>query len=454
MIALDDLITWINSNSSPGILLAIGVLSILESLAFVGILVPGIAILATLSWFAGQQALSLPFMLLSGFIGAVIGDWLSYLLGRYASHWISRLPIIKRHPNWLTEGQRFFARYGGRSIFLGRFVGPIRAVIPFVAGSCSMPPRRFLAFNLLSAACWAPVSLLPAYWLGQQAEKLQMNWNIWLQLIALLLFVAVLFQATHHQLEPGNWLYRYLHPFAKHPHRYLRTRLFAFSMLTILFTCIGIRIFYGLPSWEYEVFQQMQHLPEHLLSTITLSTLPGDSFFLALGSASTALMLWLYRYRPAALCFIAIVAATMAINVLLKLLVDWPRPALGQQLYESASFPSGHAAGSAALLAGWAVLLAHKYEARIKRRIYLAAFALIAPVALSRVLLGVHWPLDVLAGCAEGLFFATLLRWQMAQQKGYAQPTAFRCWLGTGIVVLSLGYALWRLPTALSFYNG
>ena len=454
MIALDDLITWINSNSSLGILLAIGVLSMLESLAFVGILVPGIAILATLSWFAGQQALSLPFMLLSGFIGAVIGDWLSYLLGRYASHWISTLPIIKRHPNWLTEGQRFFARYGGRSIFLGRFVGPIRAVIPFVAGSCAMPPQRFLFFNLLSAACWAPVSLLPAYWLGQQAEELQMTWNIWLQLIALLMFVAVLFQAAHHQLEPGNWLYRYLHPFAEHPHRQLRTRLFATSMLATLLACIGVRLYWALPSWEHSTFERMQSLPEHLLPTITLSTLPGDGLFLALGSLSTALLLWFYRHRSAALCFVGTVAATMAINTLLKLLFDWPRPAIGLQLYESASFPSGHAAGAAALLAGWAVLMAHKYEARTKRRIYLVTFALIAPVALSRVLLGVHWPLDVVAGSAVGLFFAALLRWQMDQEGNYTQPKAFRYWLGAGIMVLSLGYALWRLPAAISFYAG
>lgn len=451
MIALDDLITWINS--SFGILFAIGILSLLESLAFVGILVPGIAILATLSWFAGQQALSLPWMLLSGFIGAVIGDWLSYLLGRYASHWISALPIIKRHPNWLTEGQTFFVRYGGRSIFLGRFIGPIRAVIPFVAGSCAMPPQRFLTFNLLSAACWAPVSLLPAYWLGQQAEALQMSWNIWLQLITLLMFVAVLFQAVHQQLEPGNWLYRYLHPFAEHPHRQLRTRLFAASMLTILLTCIGVRIYSALPSWEYSTFQRVQNLPEHLFPAITLSTLPGDGLFLALGSLSTSLLLWFYRQRSAALCFIGIVTATMTINTLLKLLFDWPRPALGQHLYESASFPSGHAAGAAALLAGWAVLMAHKLEARKKRRIYLTAFALIAPVALSRVLLGVHWPLDVVAGSAVGLFFAALLRWQMDRETDYAQPTAFRYWLGIEIVVLSLGYVCWRLPTAISFYT-
>ncbi|MDI3323832.1 phosphatase PAP2 family protein [Pontibacterium granulatum] len=451
---MDDLITWINSNSSLGILLAIGALSMLESLAFVGILVPGIALLATLSWFAGQQALPLPFMLLSGFIGAVIGDWLSYLLGRYASHWISTLAIIKRHPNWLTEGQTFFSRYGGRSIFLGRFIGPIRAVTPFVAGSCAMPPRRFLAFNLLSAACWAPVSLLPAYWLGQQAEELQMSWNIWLQLVALLMFVAVLFQAAHHQLEPGNWLYRYLHPLAEHPHRQLRTQLFATCMLTVLLACIGVRSFSALPAWEQDTFQRMQNLPEHFFPAITLSTLPGDGLFLALGSLSTVLLLWLCRQRSTALGFVSTVAATMAINTLLKLLFDWPRPALGQHLYESASFPSGHAAGAAALLAGWAVLMAHRYEARTKRRIYLGAFALIAPVALSRVLLGVHWPLDVIAGSAVGLFFATLLRWQMDREVVDSPiPTAFRYWLGAEIVVLFLGYAWWRLPAAIIFYT-
>ena len=65
---------------------------------------------------------------------------------------------------------RFFEKYGGKSVAFGRFVGPMRAVIPLVAGMMGMPTGRFLAANILSAIVWAPVYLLPGIVFGASLE--------------------------------------------------------------------------------------------------------------------------------------------------------------------------------------------------------------------------------------------------------------------------------------------
>ena len=60
----------------------------------------------------------------------------------------------------LQRGMDFFRRYGGASVFIGRFFGPLRAVIPIAAGMMRMPTALFYVANIVSAVVWAPVLLL------------------------------------------------------------------------------------------------------------------------------------------------------------------------------------------------------------------------------------------------------------------------------------------------------
>ncbi len=132
----------------------------------VGIFVPGVVLLFGVTAVAGSGVLGPWTTLAVGFVGAVIGDALSYWIGRYLHDDVRRLGPFARHPQWIDNGERFFERHGGKSIFLGRFVGPIRPFIPMVAGMLDMSWRRFLFTNLISALVWAPAYLLPGYLLG------------------------------------------------------------------------------------------------------------------------------------------------------------------------------------------------------------------------------------------------------------------------------------------------
>ncbi|UAW99165.1 DedA family protein [Halopseudomonas nanhaiensis] len=178
-----DVIAWLSGHTrwlGPAIFL----IALLESLAIAGIVVPGVALLFAAAAMAGSAHLSLAGVLAWAFAGAVCGDMISFALGRIFHQDIRRLGLFRKHPQWIDGGEAFFRRYGVLSVLIGRFVGPIRPVIPLVAGMFDMPTWRFVAINLFSAALWAPAYLLPGYVTGSA-----LNWPVpeffWTQTLAL-----------------------------------------------------------------------------------------------------------------------------------------------------------------------------------------------------------------------------------------------------------------------------
>ncbi|OMH28457.1 DedA family protein [Motiliproteus sp. MSK22-1] len=168
---ISDLIEWLNLHPQF-ITIAIASLAFIESLAMVGIVVPGISLLFATAALAGGANISLVYCLLAAMAGASTGDICSFFLGRYAHPWVLDHWPFKQHPEWVVRGELFFGRYGIYSVVIGRFIGPIRPVLPFVAGMLYMPPPRFIMVNLLSSMAWAPVYVMPGYLVGNSALEL------------------------------------------------------------------------------------------------------------------------------------------------------------------------------------------------------------------------------------------------------------------------------------------
>ena len=105
-------------------------------------------------------------------IGAVHGDTVSIWLGQRYGGGIGRIWPFTRSPELLPNGIRFFARHGGKSVFIGRFFGPVRAVIPLAAGIMRMPRGRFWFANVTSAIVWAPMLLLAGDAVGDVGDSL------------------------------------------------------------------------------------------------------------------------------------------------------------------------------------------------------------------------------------------------------------------------------------------
>lgn len=88
------------------------------------------------------------------------GDAISFWLGLRFGHLVEKHWYFVRHPDLLKLGYTFFDRFGIASVFIGRFFGPVRAVIPLVAGIMEMPVGKFWFANVASAFVWAPALLL------------------------------------------------------------------------------------------------------------------------------------------------------------------------------------------------------------------------------------------------------------------------------------------------------
>ncbi len=143
-----------------------------KSFAFVSLLFPGTSLLIAAG--ALVAAGSLPYfpILAGAVIGAVLGDTVSFWIGHRFGGGIARVWPFTRSPELLTNGIRFFARHGGKSVFIGRFFGPVRAVIPLAAGIMRMPRGRFWFANATSAIVWAPMLLFAGDAVGDVGDRL------------------------------------------------------------------------------------------------------------------------------------------------------------------------------------------------------------------------------------------------------------------------------------------
>lgn len=176
-----------------------------ESFVFVSLLFPGTAIMVAAGLLIPGGTVQL-FPLLSGAIlGAVLGDAVSWWLGKRYGHLLEQRWPLKRHPELLAQGQAFFQRFGVASVFVGRFFGPLRATIPLLAGIGKMHPLAFWLSNICSAVIWAPALLLPGSAVVLLIGSLPMGgfWKLALGAMLLGLFAAAVWM-VHRRWFAGS----------------------------------------------------------------------------------------------------------------------------------------------------------------------------------------------------------------------------------------------------------
>ena len=139
-----------------------------ESIAFVSLVLPFwgilVAIGAVLGAGGGFQYWTI---LIAAAVGAAIGDWVSYWLGRHYDKELRAMWPLKNYPEMMVRGEAFFKDWGPWAIVAARFSGPLRASVPIVAGALKMDQRIFQIANWTSAFLWAAVLLSFGGGLGQ-----------------------------------------------------------------------------------------------------------------------------------------------------------------------------------------------------------------------------------------------------------------------------------------------
>lgn len=164
------------------------VAAFLESLALIGTLIPGSTAMFIAGAFAGTGTLNLGWLFVVAIVAAVAGDGLSYWIGRRYRDSLALMWPFSRYPSILARAQNYFIRHGTRSVILARFIAPLRAVVPIVAGMAGMTPMRFLTMNVISALVWAPAHILPGVVFG---ASLQIAGAVSFRLVVIVLILAL-----------------------------------------------------------------------------------------------------------------------------------------------------------------------------------------------------------------------------------------------------------------------
>lgn len=138
----------------------------LESFCFLSILWPGTAILIGISALLAKSGVEMSIMgpaIIWAAVGGSLGYAVSYWIGLYYKDGIREIWPFNRNPAMVERGQEFFQKWGAIGVFFGHFFGPVRAVIPVVAGMYAVPQWQFQLANVTSAFIWAAGIIAPTY---------------------------------------------------------------------------------------------------------------------------------------------------------------------------------------------------------------------------------------------------------------------------------------------------
>ena len=144
-----------------------------ETALFMDLIIPGETGMVVAGAAAARADVPLATMITAAAVGAIAGDSVSFWVGRrWGMSLIRRWePLRRRLEPRVERSREYFARRGGAAVFLGRFVGAVRGVVPAVAGMSAMPYRRFLPWNVLASIVWTIAVVSAGYVLGRNVEK-------------------------------------------------------------------------------------------------------------------------------------------------------------------------------------------------------------------------------------------------------------------------------------------
>lgn len=423
--SLKPLLDWITAHPHwAG--LAVFAISLSESLAVVGLFVPGVAMMFGIGALVAVGALELWSTLAWAAAGAIVGDGLSYWLGHHYKDRLRDMWPFRKYPALMRRGELFFERHGGKSVLFGRFVGPVRPIIPVVAGMLGMPPARFLAVNVASAVTWAPAYTLPGVVFG---ASLNLASEVASRLAALLVtvlltlwFTVWLVRRIYRVLQPrgGAIMDRLMtwggsHRYTEHlvasvldpQHPELRGLAVLAGLLVLI--AVGVtaatQLTLGptLAGIDNSIFHFMQGLraPWADRLMVMLAELGDRSVSLV---TAAAVMAWLAWQRS----WLAVlhVAGAIGFAVLLAFTLHW---GLSPPLGGGALKATGGIVLSATLYGLLAVMVAAGLPPKQRWLPYAVVGVLVVAILLARLHLGLTWFSKGIAGWLWALLWVTVL---------------------------------------------
>jgi membrane protein DedA with SNARE-associated domain/membrane-associated phospholipid phosphatase len=428
----------------------VGVLAFLETGAFVGLVAPGETVVMVGGVVAGQGEIQLLPLIGLVWLCAVLGDTTSFYIGRRLGRRFLEKhgPRVKITHERLEQVEGYFDRHGGKTILIGRFIGLVRALAPFIAGSSGLPYRRFIPYSIVGTGLWSTTFCLIGYLFWRSFDKVA-------HLVGQAIFgfgvtVAVIVGAVtayKRRREIYDWLQAHrshpllrplfavaapiyrrvvrpvVHFFAPSV-RFAGQRLMPGELGLELTTAaavsgVGFFVFFiylteldrnlGPTPFDNDSLELADKLRMDVLVDVAkvvthLGALPTVAGLVA---ATAGLLAVRRRYAEAIVLVSGLVLIYISVHVT-KAALDRPRPSGSLVDTSGGAYPSGHAAYAMAWIAV-AVALTRRLGLVKSGVLVFVAIGIAAAVGVTRIYLRAHWWSDVAGGWGLGAGIFALL---------------------------------------------
>ncbi len=422
----------------------------LETGAFVGLVAPGETIVIAAGVIAGQGEIQLLPLIGLVWTCAVLGDTTSFYIGRrLGRRFLERHgPRFKITEERLKQVESYFDRHGGKTILIGRFIGLVRALAPFIAGSSGLPYRRFIPYSIVGCGLWSSIFCTLGYVFWRSFDKVahlvgQAVFGFGVT-VAVIVGVVV---AYRRRQEIADWLVaherhplvrpllaigrplhrRVVRPVTQVAMPYLRFFFDRISPgtlgleLTTLVAVAGVGIFVfvaylnvlahdpGPTPFDNELLDLGDQIRNDMLVDVAklVTTLGAFPTVAALVAVTALVLVVRKRYAAALVLVVGLALVYVAVNVT-KGALGRERPGGALVGTSGHAYPSGHAAYATAWIAV-AVALTRRLGLVTSGALVFIALAIAAAVGISRVYLRAHWWSDVAGGWGVGAGIFALL---------------------------------------------
>ncbi len=434
---LQQLLEDVSNTLGAWTYLLVGVFAFAETGAFVGLVVPGETTMLFGGAVAGQGAIDIYILIAIAWFAAWAGDTTSFFVGRR----LGRGFVLRNGPRFGVSRERFewvedyFSRHGGKTIFIGRWIGVVRALAPFVAGSSGMRYGAFVPYSILGTGLWASAHILIGYFFSRSIDSAAEYAGRGAFLLGTLIVVTVGSVMTYRRLRVAEnrraavrwmeervatrWLVVLGRRFQPQL-RFLWDRVtpggtFGLEFTTLMaILAVGSFVLIGYTSivsgdtgptpGDQTAIDIVENLQTGWLVDLAkeITALGSAALVFSLGAICALTLAIRRRWAEVGVLVVGLAIVYIGVHEL-KDATDRPRPTGGLVDAEGSSFPSGHAAYSTFYV--WlAVTIVMRLRPGMTRGalVITSGIALTTLVGLSRVYLDVHYMSDVNAGWALG----------------------------------------------------
>jgi len=460
---------------------AIGLMAFGEAFVLTSAFSPGTVVVLLGGALAAQGIYDVFDMMWFVAIGTILGSQASFWLGRKGETLFGESHAVLSAAN-LERGQRFFAKYGGASIVIGHFLGPLRPIVPVVAGLSGMDGRRFLLWNVAGGAAYAIALVSVGYFFGAAFTVIgPTTTRVGLFAGAVVVILALLWFLISRLRRGWPSAFSILRSIgkairdnpevralvARHPKlfRFLAARVslttfrglpttllvLAFLYLLSLYAELALEVVGGGPIVEADT--RLSNLlyafrDDTLIRFFTIMTGLGQWRAIGVMALGATALMWVWDRRAYVSALWLVLAGNQITVTVLKLIFARARSDYAVYAESSYSFPSGHSAAIAAFGIFVTYVLVRE---RIGRDILwvLLCVSIVFLVGLSRLYLDEHFLSDVLNGYVVGVLWAitgifAAEHWGRAGRAavGTSPANPGLRWISAGIVAVS-AVALW-----------